>query len=184
MHFREKSLLVVESSISPFLLGGMAAQEAKMRGVAAYREKRWVDAVAAFSDAIAAPPSPADDGADDELHLFHSNRCAALLQLNEVERALADAEACTAVKPSFAKGWSRLGSCLARKGAGRRAEAIAAFEKVTCAASSSARPTRRAFPRLGPRFAAARARRDSPHSPARARVLNTREWQTRPRARV
>ena len=99
------------------------AQEAKARGVSAYREQDWALAVECFQRAI--------DNADetDELHLYYSNRSASLMQCGRIDEAIADAEACTQINPCFAKGWSRLGAGLLRKG-GQRSRAIAALEKA------------------------------------------------------
>jgi len=99
--------------------------EERERGKAAYREKRYKDAVVHFSAAL----DVAGVAEEEELHLLHSNRCAALQQLGQWREALDDAEAVTALKPQFAKGWSRLSSCLGKLG--RRLEAEAAASKAT-----------------------------------------------------
>ena len=101
----------------------MTSQEAKARGVSAYRDQNWALAIDEFQRAI--------DHADetDELHLYYSNRSAALMQCGRIDEAIADAEACTQINPCFAKGWSRLGAGLLRKG-GLRNRAIAALEKA------------------------------------------------------
>ena len=101
------------------------SQEAKSRGSAAYAAKDYALAVKCFGEALDRA-GPSDDA---DLHVFYSNRCAALQQLNRWREALDDAEAVTSIKPGWAKGWARLGACLRRDG--RRAnEAAAAFAKA------------------------------------------------------
>jgi len=97
-------------------------EEVRALGAAAYGEHRYRDAVAHYTRAI-------DLAGEDTRHLMYSNRCAAYQQLHDWTRALEDAESVTALKPGFAKGWSRLGTCLSKLG--RRQEAKAAFEKAT-----------------------------------------------------
>lgn len=46
----------------------------------------------------------------------HSNRSAALLKLNKLQKALADAEEATKLDPDFHKGWMRKGMVLESQG--------------------------------------------------------------------
>lgn len=66
---------------------------------------------------------------DPDLHLYHSNRCAARLQLSDLPGATSDAERCTQLAPAWAKGWSRLGNCLVRDPK-QHARAKTALEKA------------------------------------------------------
>lgn len=47
---------------------------------------------------------------------WHSNRALALLKLNKLAKALADAEECTRLDPSFVKGWYRQAQVLESQG--------------------------------------------------------------------
>lgn len=101
----------------------MASQAAKERGDEFYRNGQYANAVDAFTNAI----SLATRG-DPDLATIHSNRCACYLQLNKNNLALEDAFACVNLKPDWAKGYSRLGSCFVRLGRG--AEAVVQFQKA------------------------------------------------------
>ena len=100
-----------------------ASQQAK-QGRALYASKDYAGAVTCFSEAIERA-----DGNDMDLHLYHSNRCAAYQQLGRWREALDDAEATVQIKPGWAKGWSRLGACLERDPR-RRGEAAAAYARA------------------------------------------------------
>lgn len=93
---------------------------AKERGDQAYREGRFEDAVRCFNEAI--------EAGGPDVYLAYSNRCAALSKLRRWDAALADAQTVTTLRPSFAKGWSRLGACLAAKG--RHADSRAAYDEA------------------------------------------------------
>ena len=101
-----------------------ASQQAKQRGARCYAAKDYAGAVTCFSEAIERA-----DGNDMDLHLYHSNRCAAYQQLGRWREALDDAEATTQIKPTWAKGWSRLATCLERDPR-RRGEAAAAYARA------------------------------------------------------
>ena len=96
---------------------------AKAAGAAYYSQANWSAAVASFTEAI-----DASDVDVDELHKLYSNRCAAYLQLKKYREAKEDAESCTQIKPSWPKGWSRLGE--SQDALGLYAEAAQAFEKA------------------------------------------------------
>ena len=102
----------------------MNASQAKQRGARCYAAKDYAGAVTCFTEAIARA-----DGNDMDLHLYHSNRCAAYQQLGRWREALEDAEATTQISPTWAKGWSRLGACLERDQR-RRGEAAAAYARA------------------------------------------------------
>ena len=100
-----------------------ASQQAKQRGARCYAAKDYTGAVACFSEAIERA-----DGNDLDLHLYHSNRCAAYQQLGRWREALDDAEATTSITPTGAKGWARLGAAQGRLG--EITEAVASYEKA------------------------------------------------------
>ena len=56
------------------------------------------------------------------LHLLRSNRSACHLKLGAHEAALADADACAALRPGWAKGWGRKAEALARLGRAEEAK--------------------------------------------------------------
>ena len=101
-----------------------ASQHAKQRGARCYAAKDYAGAVSCFTEAIERA-----DGNDMDLHLYHSNRCAAYQQLGRWREALDDAEATTQIKPTWAKGWSRYAMCLERDPR-RRGEAAAAYARA------------------------------------------------------
>ena len=101
-----------------------ASQQAKTRGARCYAAKDYANAVTYFTEAIERA-----DSSDMDLHLYHSNRCAAYQQLGRWREALEDAEATTQISPTWAKGWSRLGACLERDQR-RRGEAAAAYARA------------------------------------------------------
>ncbi|KAG2764441.1 hypothetical protein JG687_00004710 [Phytophthora cactorum] len=98
----------------------MAAEQAKTRGNRAFAAGLYSDAVACFSEALAVASS------DPNAHVFYSNRSAAQLKLNKADEALKDADQCIALKPNWAKGYSRRGSAL--YALGRYADAYRAYK--------------------------------------------------------
>lgn len=74
------------------------AAAAKARGSEAYMNGDYTAAVDAFSEAARLAPA-----SDPNVHVYHSNRCAAYLQLNRVDEALKDAERCTRIAPKWSK---------------------------------------------------------------------------------
>jgi len=86
-----------------------AALNAKQRGIDHYVAARYQEAEQAFTEAISIAARN-----DPSLHLYHSNRCAARMNLEKIQEALVDAKRTTELKRDFAKGWSRLGQCLHR----------------------------------------------------------------------
>merc|ERR1712176_631408 len=61
---------------------------------------------------------------DPDNHILYSNRSAAYLSKGEKSRALADAKKCVALKPSFAKGHSRMASAMLSLGRWNEARAV------------------------------------------------------------
>ncbi|MES1908603.1 MAG: hypothetical protein MHM6MM_001506 [Cercozoa sp. M6MM] len=85
----------------------MSAAEFKAAGVAAFKQKDWEAAVKAFGEAIKLEPTN---------HAFYSNRCACLTEMGKLDEAIADADKCIELKQDWAKGYSRKGLALFRKG--------------------------------------------------------------------
>ncbi|KAL1528337.1 hypothetical protein AB1Y20_009691 [Prymnesium parvum] len=96
-----------------------AAEEARLRGNAAFASKQYQQAVSAYSEAIQL---------DEENALMFGNRCAALLALGRKDEALVDAKQMVALSPALPKAHFRLGSV--RAALGRPAEAAAAFAEA------------------------------------------------------
>jgi stress-induced-phosphoprotein 1 len=99
----------------------MGAEEAaafKAQGNAAFSAKKYDEAIAAFSSAIEADPSDA---------VFYSNRSAAYAAKGDFQAALDDGKKCTELKPTWGKGYARLGKALFELR--RMEEAQSAFEK-------------------------------------------------------
>jgi len=96
-----------------------AAEEGKKL----YVEKKYEEAVVAFTKAL--------EGEEDveALSRLHSNRCACLMHLSKFSEAEDDAETCTSLKPTWSKGWGRLGT--AKEARHKFLEAAAAFEKAS-----------------------------------------------------
>jgi len=79
------------------------ALEAKKEGNGFYKQKKWNEAIEAYSRAIEL---------DDTEVSFFSNRSACYVGLKDYENSLKDAEKCIEIKPGFAKGYSRKGFAL------------------------------------------------------------------------
>ncbi len=89
------------------------------RGVAAFTERRWPEAEAAFRQALTGLPE------DAEVHL---NLGSALFQQNRSAEAEASFRRALELKPDLAKGHFNLGTLLAA--AGKRDEAIRSYERA------------------------------------------------------
>jgi len=74
------------------------AAEMKAKGNAAFSAKKWKDAIENYTKAMEQDPFD---------HVFFSNRSACYAESEEFEKALKDANRCVALKPDFAKGYSR-----------------------------------------------------------------------------
>ncbi|CAM9713519.1 unnamed protein product [Ectocarpus sp. 6 AP-2014] len=99
------------------------ADEAKARGGEAWKAGDVDEAIVCFSKAIELDM----DNTSGQLHVHYSNRSAAFLKQNKATEALMDAERCVEVNPSWAKGYSRMGTALFRLG--RHDKAAAAYSK-------------------------------------------------------
>ena len=92
-------------------------EAAKAAGNAALKAKNWGQAVACYTEAICL------DGSN---HVYHSNRSAAHLGAASYEDAIADAEKCIQLAPTFAKGYGRKAAALWKQN--RLADAARAYE--------------------------------------------------------
>ena len=95
-----------------------AAEDAKNDGNTALNEGRLDDAIACYSKAIELDPGN---------HVYHSNRSAANTRAKKFESAVSDAERCIALKPDWARGYSRHGYAL--YSLGRYEQAAEAYQK-------------------------------------------------------
>eukprot|EP00929_Paragymnodinium_shiwhaense_P000877 TRINITY_DN101082_c0_g1_i1.p1 TRINITY_DN101082_c0_g1~~TRINITY_DN101082_c0_g1_i1.p1 ORF type:complete len:423 (-),score=111.80 TRINITY_DN101082_c0_g1_i1:87-1355(-) len=75
----------------------------KEEGNAKFKAGKYREAIDAYSKAIAL---------DSSQHLAYSNRSAAYLKVSEAEKALADAEECVKLSPSWPKGYNRQAAAL------------------------------------------------------------------------
>jgi tetratricopeptide (TPR) repeat protein len=98
-------------------------RKAKKRGDKLYREGFYKPAASEYSICIQNTSNH-----DADLIIYHSNRCACYLQLNRLQDALDDANACISINPRWMKGYQRLGRCYERLQ--RYPEAIAAYEQA------------------------------------------------------
>lgn len=97
---------------------------AKNIGTDFYKKSEYAQASHQFTLAIESTEVDIDD-----LHVLYSNRCACYLHLNELNKALDDAQACISIKPTWPKAYNRKAACLIRLN--RLQEAIIALEKAT-----------------------------------------------------
>jgi stress-induced-phosphoprotein 1 len=89
----------------------------KAEGNKALTEKRYDEAITAYTKAIELSPND---------HVFYSNRSAAYLSKGDAEAALSDGEMCVKLNPSFAKGHGRIGAAYHKMG--MYAEAVNTYE--------------------------------------------------------
>ena len=99
----------------------MAAKEAAEAGRANYKNGDYKAAALCFTEAL-------EDIDAEDTHKLYSNRSACRMHLQDFKGAKEDAESCTALKPSWAKGWARLGAAQGRLG--EISEAVASYEKA------------------------------------------------------
>ena len=95
------------------------AADLKVRGNECVKSGDHAVAVKLFTVAIERNPPK------EELHLYHSNRSVCALSLKRFPMAIADADQCVALKPDWAKGYSRLGA--AHFYAGNLKESVKAY---------------------------------------------------------
>lgn len=94
------------------------AEDFKAAGNAALQEGNTSLAIENYTKAI---------NADGSNHVYYSNRSAAYLKKGDAHNALEDAQACIALNPAFAKGYSRKGAAL--HSLKRLNDAISAYEE-------------------------------------------------------
>lgn len=92
---KEQQKAIEEAYINPEI-----AQQKKDEGNQYFKEDRFPEAVAAYSEAIKRNPKE---------HTSYSNRAATYLKLGAYNDALKDAEKCIELKPDFVKGHARRG---------------------------------------------------------------------------
>lgn len=92
---KEQQKAIEEAYINPEI-----AQQKKDEGNQFFKEDKFPEAVAAYSEAIKRNPKE---------HTSYSNRAAAYLKLGAYNDALKDAEKCVELKPDFVKGYARKG---------------------------------------------------------------------------
>ena len=93
-------------------------EKLKAQGNAALKAKDFPEAIALYTQAIAA---------DSKNHVYYSNRSAAHLHNGDAEAALVDGDACIRMKSDWPKGYNRKGTALHRLG--RLREAVGVYEK-------------------------------------------------------
>ncbi|KAK9840933.1 hypothetical protein WJX81_001084 [Elliptochloris bilobata] len=91
----------------------------KQLGNTEFRNGAYLKAAALYTRGLKADPGNA---------VLLSNRCACLLKLHKLDKALADAQECVRVRGDWDKSHFRLGSAL--EALGRQAEAFAAFKRA------------------------------------------------------
>lgn len=96
----------------------------KQEGDDLYKQGKYSDAILKYTSSIEKCTNPAAY----DIHLAYSNRSACYMHLQMLDKALDDASICVALKPTWAKGHSRKGACLAALG--RNREAIECYERV------------------------------------------------------
>jgi hypothetical protein len=92
------------------------AEKAKDAGNEALKAKDYAGAVKHYTEAIKADPNS---------HTYYSNRSAAFASMNKPQDALADADKCINMEPTFARGYGRKGVALYKLG--RYADAMVAY---------------------------------------------------------
>jgi len=91
-----KKKMEAEAYLSPEL-----AEQARQEGNTLFKEGKFVEAIAKYSDAMKRNPKD---------HVPYSNRAACYQKLMEWQLALKDADTCVGMEPSFCKGWTRKAS--------------------------------------------------------------------------
>lgn len=84
-----------------------SAAEAKKRGNAHYKAKRFAEAVEEYTTAISL---------NSKDHTYFSNRSACYAEIGEFEKSLGDANKILELNPKFAKGYTRKGLALTKLG--------------------------------------------------------------------
>ena len=81
----------------------LPAQIFKEQGNAEYKKGQYLKAAALYTKALKEAPTSA---------ALYSNRSAALMQLNKLDKAVKDAEECILLEPEWDKGYFRKGAAL------------------------------------------------------------------------
>ena len=84
----------------------LTADECEEKGKIEFRRKNYDAALLHFFDGVAIDPNH---------HVLYSNRSACYASLQKWDEALADAQKCVAIAPTFIKGFVRLGQALLGK---------------------------------------------------------------------
>ncbi|KAK9787259.1 hypothetical protein WJX73_006305 [Symbiochloris irregularis] len=103
------------------------ADTLKDQGNREFKAGNWLKAAAIYTRAIKDDP---------ENSVLYSNRCAALLKLNKVTKALDDANSCIRLSGSWEKGYFRKGAAL--EALHRYDEALEAYQQAAKLNPSSA----------------------------------------------
>lgn len=107
----------------------------KSQGDKHYQTKNYHGAINCYSSAIDMANSE-----DSSLGTLYSNRCACFLNIDKVNEALEDAQSCTQLMPTWAKGFARLGSCYLKLN--KKEDAIRAYERAVSLEPSKSEYTR------------------------------------------
>lgn len=112
-------------------------EEIKNRAKGAFAQKDMPSAEMLYGKAI----EILDTMPDKREHTLYSNRAMVRLNLNKVEDALSDANACLGLEPTFSKAWHRKAQALLR---------LNDYDDAIAAAEEGARlePSNKAFPEL------------------------------------
>lgn len=98
----------------------MSVADFKNKGNAAFKAQNYTEAIANYTKAIDIDPASTEAGA------LYSNRAACFTSLNQLDKALQDAESCIHVRPDWLKGYFRKGVALEKLN--RLDEALRAFQ--------------------------------------------------------
>merc|ERR1711991_129676 len=90
--------------IEGIIMAQAKGEELKAKGNSFFSQGQYEEAIVWYTKAIEAYPQG---------HVYFSNRCACYTSLNQLEKALKDANECVRLKPDWAKGYYRLGHALA-----------------------------------------------------------------------
>jgi stress-induced-phosphoprotein 1 len=79
----------------------MSAKEMKDKGNAAFKHKKYENALNYYSEAIKLDPND---------HVLYSNRSVCYYNMKKFDKALEDADACIKIKTDFGRGYLRKGN--------------------------------------------------------------------------
>jgi len=98
----------------------MSVTDFKTKGNAAFKVQNYTEAITNYTKAIDIDPASTEAGA------LYSNRAACFTSLNQLDKALLDADSCIRVRPDWLKGYFRKGVALEKLS--RFDEALRAFQ--------------------------------------------------------